>query len=215
MASRLPTLLRLGGSRLAHRGANLHRTIAAPQSCQWQQRLFFSAGDEPPEQASPSEEELKAKVAVLKEEVKEVGEKMALIKQDAQQAKRRHRSDLENESKFGITKLARDVLKVDSNLDRAVASIKAEELEEDAKLKALHGRVQTLQGNLSKVLGEFGVVKVNPMDEVFDPSKHEAMFSMAMPGKDANIVFHVMEPGYMIHDRTLRAAKVGVTAAAS
>lgn len=58
---------------------------------------------------------------------------------------------------------------------------------------------------------DFGVVKMKALDQSFNPEHHEAMFAMEMPGKESNTVFHVMEPGYLIHERTLRAAKVGVT----
>mmetsp|Transcript_49178 Transcript_49178/g.117112 ORF Transcript_49178/g.117112 Transcript_49178/m.117112 type:complete len:218 (+) Transcript_49178:71-724(+) len=217
MAARASAALcRIGGRRPTLTHGHIFRPSFAVQERQrWpRQSRFCSDGGEAAESA-PTEEELKAKIAVLKEEIAEVAEKRSHIKHDTDQAQRRHRTDLDNESKFGITKLAKDVLKVDSNLDRATESVKQEELDSTAGLKELHDRVKKLQGSLGKVFADFGVAKMNALDEEFDPSKHEAMFAMPMPGKEPNKVFHVMEPGYMIHDRTLRAAKVGVTQAAA
>ncbi|CAE7616372.1 mge1, partial [Symbiodinium sp. CCMP2456] len=72
-------------------------------------------------------------------------------------------------------------------------------------------QVKKIRHTVEEALAKFGITKMKALDADFDPAHHEAMFAMEMPGKEPNKIFHVMEPGYMIHDRTLRAAKVGVT----
>mmetsp|Transcript_116572 Transcript_116572/g.184458 ORF Transcript_116572/g.184458 Transcript_116572/m.184458 type:complete len:213 (-) Transcript_116572:214-852(-) len=179
--------------------------------CPWpstQRVTFCSAGA-----AEETEEELKQKLALAKEQIEELELKTRHCRDDVKQAQKRHGTDLENESKYAITKFAKEILKVADNLERAAGSVKPEELEQDQDLKKMHAGVTHMQKVLAEALEKFGVVEMKALDAPFNPDQHEAMFAMPMPGKDPNIVFHVMEPGYMIHERTLRAAKVGVTRA--
>lgn len=156
-------------------------------------------------------QELEAKKDELKDQLKELAEKQALIKQDANQQQKRHTTDLENEKKYGMTKFALSILQVADNLERAAGAVKDEDAEQDPVLKKMQGQVKEMQQVVADALSDFGISKMEPMDEAFNPEQHEAMFAVPMPGKDPNVVFHVVEPGYVIHDRTLRAAKVGVT----
>jgi len=156
-------------------------------------------------------QELEAKKFELKEQLKELAEKQALIKQDSNQQQKRHTIDLENEKKYGMTKFALSILQVGDNLERAADAVKDEDADQDPVLKKMQGQVKEMQQVVAGALNDFGIWKMEPMDEAFNPEQHEAMFAVPMPGKDPNLVFHVVEPGYVIHDRTLRAAKVGVT----
>jgi len=160
-----------------------------------------------------SEDELKTKIAEVKEQIEELALKSRHSKEDVAQAKKRHVIELENETKYAITKFAKEVLKVADNLERAARSTKEEDLEKDVELRKMHAGVTHMQKVVREALKEYGVVEMNALDQPFNPDKHEAMFAMPMPGKDPNMVFHVMESGYEIRDRTLRAAKVGVTRA--
>mmetsp|Transcript_13536 Transcript_13536/g.22332 ORF Transcript_13536/g.22332 Transcript_13536/m.22332 type:complete len:171 (-) Transcript_13536:69-581(-) len=160
---------------------------------------------------APSVEELQEKIALAKEQLEELAEKMKASKADLLQAKKRHTQDLENEAKYGYTKFALSLLHVADNLERAIDSVKTDQLDESEELKHEVAGVQTIRHAVEEAFAEFGVHKMKALDQPFNPEHHEAMFAMEMPGKEPNIIFHVMEPGYMIHDRTLRAAKVGVT----
>mmetsp|Transcript_4318 Transcript_4318/g.8756 ORF Transcript_4318/g.8756 Transcript_4318/m.8756 type:complete len:214 (-) Transcript_4318:84-725(-) len=162
----------------------------------------------------PELEELKAKVAELKEQLKELTEKTKHTKEDGLHATKRHVEELDNESKYGITKFAKVMLQIPDNLERAAGCVKPEDLEGDQELQKLQKRVSQMTQMVHKALGDFGVSEMKCLDQTFDPEHHEAMFAMPMPGKEPDSIFHVMEPGYMIHDRTLRAAKVGVCKAA-
>jgi len=155
-------------------------------------------------------EEKRAQIAELRDQLEALETKRKDIKRDINQAKTRHVGDLEKETKYGITKFAKEMLKVSDNLDRAATSVKQEDLDQDRELRKLHAGIVRLKTVVADALQDFGVEEMEVMDAVFDPSKHEAMFMVPMPGKKSNHIFHVMEPGYVIHDRTLRAAKVGV-----
>lgn len=154
---------------------------------------------------------MQEKIALAKEQLQELAEKMKASKADLLQARKRHTQDLENEAKYGYTKFALSLLHVADNLERAIDSVKTDQLDESEELKHEVAGVQKIRHAVEEAFAEFGVHKMKALDQPFNPEHHEAMFAMEMPGKEPNIIFHVMEPGYIIHDRTLRAAKVGVT----
>mmetsp|Transcript_20100 Transcript_20100/g.30085 ORF Transcript_20100/g.30085 Transcript_20100/m.30085 type:complete len:212 (+) Transcript_20100:79-714(+) len=159
-------------------------------------------------------EELEAKLKKVYEQVEEVIEKRVTIRKDSNQATKRHQTDLENETKYGITKFAKAYLQIPDNLERAAGSVKDEDIQADAELKKMHANVLRMQKIVNQAMSDLGIKKMETEGATFDPAMHEAMFAMPMPGKEPNTIFHVMEPGYMIHDRCLRAAKVGVVRAA-
>merc|ERR1719408_511653 len=112
-----------------------------------------------------SEEVLHGKIANVKETIEELSLKIRRCKEDVAQAKKRHQTDLENESKYAITKFAKEVLKVADNLERASGSVKAEDLEQDVELRKMHAGVTHMQKVLKEALGEFGVVKPEDLEQ--------------------------------------------------
>eukprot|EP00933_Yihiella_yeosuensis_P016832 TRINITY_DN14237_c0_g1_i1.p1 TRINITY_DN14237_c0_g1~~TRINITY_DN14237_c0_g1_i1.p1 ORF type:complete len:217 (+),score=47.67 TRINITY_DN14237_c0_g1_i1:79-729(+) len=163
------------------------------------------------EAEAPSIDELRAKIHEANEQLAEFKEKLKASKADLQQATKRHQTDLENETKYGFTKLAFNLLHIPDNLERAIDSVKTDELDESKELRSEVEGVKQIRHSVELAFEKFGIHKMKALDDTFNPEKHEAMFAMEMPGKEASLIFHVMEPGYMIHDRTLRAAKVGIT----
>lgn len=163
-----------------------------------------------PEEPEEELQELRRQTAVLKEQLAELQEKHDSIKLDSKQQAKRHHTDLDNETKYGVTKFATALLQIPDNLERASSSLKAEDLEQDSELRRRRDNAEKAQKLVREALESFGVVQMDVMDKAFDPQCHEAMFAVPMPGKDPNTIFHIMESGYMIHERTLRAAKVGV-----
>lgn len=158
-------------------------------------------------------EEIQAKIVEIRRQIEELEEKQAMCKADSLQAVKRHHTDLENEGKYGFSKFAKEMLHIPDNLERAMGCVKPEDLAQNDKLKDLHDGVSRILEAVEKMFQEFGIKENNPLDQPFNPDHHEAMFAMEMPGKVPNTIFHVLEPGYMICDRTLRAAKVGVVRA--
>ena len=112
---------------------------------------------------------------------------------------------------YGIAAFARDILAVADNMDRARGALDAELREQaDAGTKALLDGVELTERELLKVLEKHGVRKFDPLGEKFDPNLHQAMFEMPDPSRPAGTVAQVMQPGYMIGERILRPALVGV-----
>lgn len=118
----------------------------------------------------------------------------------------RDRREAEN---YGGSKLARDMLPVFDNLKRAIDAITPEQREAQASL--IEGIELTMR-ELASVFGKHGIGIESPeVGDTFDPNVHEAMFEAAVPNTKAGDIIQVMNVGFMIHDRLLRPAQVGVS----
>ena len=128
---------------------------------------------------------------------------------DAENARKRADKERQEASNYGGTRFARDMLPVFDALSRAL-----EAANEDVRSQAgpfLEG-VELTQRELLNVFARHGITTVAPeVGEKFDPQMHEAMFEAPAPGTKAGDIIQVMENGFMIHDRLLRPAKVGVS----
>jgi molecular chaperone GrpE len=111
---------------------------------------------------------------------------------------------------YGITTFARDMLIVADNMRRALDAI-APELRADPADKALIEGVELTERELQKALEKNGVRRFEPQGEKFDPNLHQAMFEVPDASVPAGSVVQVVQPGYMIGDRVLRPALVGVS----
>ncbi|KAK1256710.1 hypothetical protein QJS04_geneDACA008073 [Acorus gramineus] len=134
----------------------------------------------------------------------------------------RTRREAENSKKFAIQNFAKNLLDVADNLGRASSVVKDSFSKIDSSgdsvgavslLKTLLEGVEMTEKQLAEVFGKFGVEKYDPMDEHFDPHRHHAVFQMPSGSKPADTVAAVVKPGYMLYERILRPAEVGVTKA--
>lgn len=128
---------------------------------------------------------------------------------DAENARKRGERDRREAEQYGGSKLARDMLPIYDHLNRALDVASGEQSEES---KALVEGVQLTLRELLNVFSKHGVQAVQPeVGEKFDPQMHEAMFEAPVPGTQAGEIIQVMEAGFLLHDRLLRPAKVGVS----
>jgi molecular chaperone GrpE len=113
---------------------------------------------------------------------------------------------------YGVAAFARDVLGVADNMRRALEAV-APELRANAEtgVKALIDGVDLTERELAKVLEKNGVRQFTPQGEKFDPNLHQAMFEVSDTSVPAGSVVQVVQPGYMIGERVLRPALVGVS----
>ena len=113
---------------------------------------------------------------------------------------------------YAVSGFARDVLAVADNMHRALSTIDPEMRQQsDAKTKALIEGVELTERELLKVLEKNGVKKFSPEGEKFDPNMHEAMYEVPTQDLPAGHVAQVMQAGYMLGERVLRPAMVGVS----
>jgi molecular chaperone GrpE len=128
---------------------------------------------------------------------------------DAENTRKRGERDRREAEQYGSTRLARDLLPVFDNLNRA---LNAATDEQKAAAAALFDGVQLTLRELTNVMTRHGMKPITPkVGDMFDPQNHEAMFEAPLPGTKAGQIIQVMTEGFMLHDRLLRPAQVGVS----
>ena len=159
-----------------------------------------------------SVETLQAKIAELEEQVAAKHDQVLRALAEAENARRRASIDVEKANKFAVGKFAKSLLDVADNLSRAAESVPEEmrASEETPVLKGLYDGVVMTETTLVKAFEENGMKKLWPIDEKFDPNIHNALFEMPDPNKEPGTVMHVASAGYVLHDRCIRPAGVGV-----
>lgn len=167
------------------------------------------AAVESPEPGQSDSNSLEAQLEVARQEAAEAKEQALRAAAEAQNVRRRAEKEAENARKFAVEKFAGDMLAVVDNLDRALASADRE----DENLKPiLEGVELTLKG-LVDALSKHQVEEINPLGEPFNPDFHEAMAMVPNPEAEPNTVIDVMQKGYTLNGRLLRAAMVVVAKA--
>ena len=148
------------------------------------------------------------RVKELESQLAESRQETLYARADIQNVRRRAEKEAADARAYAPTSFARDVLSVADNLARALSSIPAE-LREDDKFKGLVTGLEATGRELDSVFGRNGITRIDAMGELLDPNKHQAM--MELPSdQPAGTVVQEMQAGYMIKDRLLRPALVGV-----
>lgn len=128
---------------------------------------------------------------------------------EAENIRKRGERDRREAEQYGSTRLARDLLPVFDNLTRALGAATDENRSQSAAL--IEGIELTLR-ELTNVMTKHGVKPISPaIGDVFDPQMHQAMFEAPLPGTKAGQIIQVMTEGFLLHDRLLRPAQVGVS----
>lgn len=150
-----------------------------------------------------------AELIALRAERDELRDKFMRTLADAENVRKRAERDRREAEQYGGSRLARDLLPVYDNLHRALAAVTDEQRAANSAL--LEGLELTLR-ELGNVFGKHGVTVISPaVGDVFDPQVHEAMFEAPVPGTVAGTILQTMANGFMLHDRLLRPAQVGVS----
>lgn len=145
----------------------------------------------------------------LRAERDELRDKFMRALADAENARKRADRDRREAEQYGGSRLARDMLPVYDNLRRALNAVTEDNRANSA---ALIEGIELTMRELISVLGKHGVTPIVPaVGETFDPQQHQAMFEAPVPGTKAGQIIQVMTEGFMIHDRLLRPAQVGVS----
>jgi molecular chaperone GrpE len=173
-----------------------------------------SGAPAPPDAGTPQTEEAKiaALVETLARENAEHKDRLLRTLAEMENLRKRTERELSDMRQYGIASFARDVLAVADNMERALEALDAE-LRETANpgVKALLDGVELTERELLKVLEKHGVKKFEPQKgDKFDPNLHQAMYELPDPSQPAGTVAQVVQPGYMIGERMLRPALVGV-----
>lgn len=166
--------------------------------------------------AIAGEDALEARIAVATAEIAAerdaLKDRMMRALAEAENVRRRSERDQKDAQTYGGTRLARDLLAVYDNLARAVAAA-------DDDLRANHSSflegVELTQRELLNAFSKHKISAVTPeTGEKFDPNRHQAMFEAPIPGAENGTIIEVMQAGFVIADRLLRPALVGIAKAA-
>lgn len=168
---------------------------------------------EQPEQENPTPEPTNdgaASIAALQAELAEAKDKMLRALADAENTRKRSERMQIDTTKYAVAGFARDLLDVADNLRRAIDAAPAEGRGANELLNTVLQGIEATERSMLASLEKNGVRKIAPSSGQFDPNHHEVMFEADVPGKKAGEIIQLIEPGYMIHDRLLRPARVGV-----
>ena len=170
-----------------------------------------AAADTPESEPTPED-----RIAELEEQAAALKDQLLRALAEVENTRRRAELDRQDATRYGAAPLARDLLSVGDNLRRALDSVPEEaRTGGDEMLKNFFVGVEMTEKELLAAFSKNYIEKIDPLDEPFDHSFHQAMFELEVAGKPAGTVVQVMQAGYRLHDRLLRAAMVGVAKAES
>ncbi len=149
------------------------------------------------------------RIADLQRELEEARQNVLYAQAETQNVRRRLEQEKQVASNYAVTGFARDMLSVKDNLDRALASV-PEALRQDERMKSLLTGIEATARELDNVFKRNGITRVEAVGQPLDPNRHQAM--VEIPSQDAapGTIVQEMQAGYMIKDRLLRPALVGV-----
>jgi molecular chaperone GrpE len=148
-------------------------------------------------------------ILALQAERDDLKDKFMRALADAENSRKRSERDRREAEQYGGSKLARDLLPVFDNMKRAVQAVPDEARESS---KAMIEGVELTMRELISVFKKHGIEPISPeVGDKFDPQHHEAMFEAPVPGTKAGEIVQVEADGFMLHDRLLRPARVGVS----
>ncbi|HMK78565.1 MAG TPA: nucleotide exchange factor GrpE [Xanthobacteraceae bacterium] len=150
-------------------------------------------------------------MATLAKEVADLKDRLLRTLAEMENLRRRTEREVADARAYGVTNFARDILAVADNMERALKALDDEIREKaDAGVKALLDGVEITERELIKVMEKHGVRKVEPKGQKFDPNLHQAMFELPDSSVPTGTIVQVMQPGYLIGERVLRPALVGI-----
>ena len=138
------------------------------------------------------------------ERVKDLEEALLRSRAELDNAFKRNAADIEKAHKYGVERLLNELLPVVDNLEHALNNFSKDSTKEDKE-----GVELTLK-SFESALDKFGIRPIYPINEQFDPIKHEAVMTSKDPKKENNEIENVFQRGWELHDRVVRPARVSV-----
>jgi molecular chaperone GrpE len=148
----------------------------------------------------------------LDRELAEMKDRLLRALADMENMRKRTEREVADARAYGISAFARDILGVADNMHRAMQALEDElRAKADDATKALLEGVELTECELMNVLEKHGVKRIEPLNQKFDPNRHQAMFEVEDPSVPSGTVVQVMQSGYLIGERVLRPAMVAVS----
>ena len=146
----------------------------------------------------------------IQDEVKDLKDQLLRTLAENENLRKRTAKEIEQIKKYGHISLLRDLLNVVDNLERAVKSSTSENQSETGTKGLING-IEIVLKEMSSILEKNQIKKIEPLHEKFDYNFHQAMFETPSSDYDEGLIVEVVQPGYILHDRLVRPAMVGVS----
>jgi molecular chaperone GrpE len=147
-------------------------------------------------------------VAELERQLEEANSKALYAAAEAQNVRRRLESELQQATSYAAANFARDMLAIKDHLERALAAV-TDDLRQDKLASQFLAGIESTLRELDSVFARHGISRINSIGEKLDPHRHQAMVELPSDEEPGTIV-EEMQAGYMMKDRLLRPALVGV-----
>ena len=155
--------------------------------------------------------DLETQVVALQEELAKQKDQLLRAIAETENVRRRLENQIEERGKYAVSNFAKDMLSVADNLRRALDALPADARETDPAVAKLAEGVDLTERGLLSTLERYGIKRIEAIGQRFDPHLHQAMMEMEDPSQPAGTVVLEMQAGYVLQDRLLRAAMVGVS----
>jgi molecular chaperone GrpE len=163
------------------------------------------AGGAEPAQRTPHDV-----IVALQAEAADLRDRLLRAHAEVENIRKRSEREKEETAKYAVTKLARDVVNVGDNFQRAIDAIPPGAAERDDALKSFLEGVTMTERELLNVLERHGITRVQPVNEPFNPHVHQAVMEIQRSDVPSGTIVQVFQAGFMIEDRVLRPAMVAV-----
>ncbi len=154
--------------------------------------------------------ELLAEIDMLRAENTKLKDQALRAMADAENTRRRAEREKGDAIKYASLPLLRDLVKVADNMSRALAHGGPESDTESSSAKALRDGVALTEKELLAAFNRHGATRIDPAGEPLNPDRHEAMFEIPDDKAEPGTIVQVLEPGWLLHGRLIRPARVGV-----
>lgn len=163
-----------------------------------------------PEAPQPQADGSDERIAALQAELGQAKDQMLRAMAEAENTRKRLLREREDVRKYAVSDFARDMLDFSDNFRRALTAIPEDLKALDERIKGVIEGIEAMEKEVLRAFEKHGIKKIEPLGELFNPNFHEVMFEAPGTGKPAGTITQLIEPGYMLHDRLLRPARVGV-----
>ena len=149
------------------------------------------------------------RVAELEKALEEANSKVLYAAAEMQNVRRRLEAEKQQAGLYATTQFARDLLAIKDHLERALGAV-SEELRNDKVASNFLAGIESTARELDAVFTRHGVTRIDAMGEALDPHRHQAMMEIPSDDAEPGTIVQEMQPGYMLRERLLRPALVGV-----
>ena len=150
-------------------------------------------------------------IVALQAEAADLKDRLLRAHAEVDNIRKRAEREKEETAKYAVTRLARDIVNVGDNFQRAIDAVPVGAAEQDPALKSFLEGVTMTERELLNVLERYGIRRVQPLNEPFNPHLHQAVMEIQRSDVPSGTIVQVFQAGFMIEDRVLRPAMVAVS----